>query len=122
MPFVVIQCHKELFSKKKPEKEDNKVTVEETAQPTKEPINPNVLNLSGYKYYGESDAEEFAREFNEILDLAIKALEQEPILDKIKEEIKDNTYFINETTEKEGIDFETVEKIIDKYKAKSEKT
>ena len=38
------------------------------------------------------------------------------VFDKILEEIKDNTYFINETTEKEGIDFETVEKIIDKYR------
>lgn len=38
------------------------------------------------------------------------------VLEKIKEEIKDNTYFINGTTEKEGIDFETVEKIIDKYR------
>ena len=42
--------------------------------------------------------------------------EQDSILDKIKEEIQDNTYFINEVTEKEGIDFETVEKIIDKYR------
>lgn len=42
------------------------------------------------------------------------------VLDKIKEEIRDNTYFINEITEKEGIDFETVEKIIDKYKVESE--
>ena len=32
------------------------------------------------------------------------------VLEKIKEEIKNNTYFINETTEKEGIDIETVEK------------
>lgn len=31
-----------------------------------------------YENLGKSDAEEFAREFNEILDLAIKALEQEP--------------------------------------------
>lgn len=38
------------------------------------------------------------------------------VLNKIKEEIKDNTYFINETTEKEVIDFETVERIINKYK------
>ena len=52
----------------------------------------------------------------EALDMAIKALGQESVLNKIKEEIKDNTYFINETTEKEGIDFETVEKIIDKYR------
>ena len=42
------------------------------------------------------------------------------VLEKIKDEIKDNTYFINETTEKEGIDFETVKNIIDKYKAESE--
>jgi len=71
----------------------------------------------------ELEIHETYRDFaisEEALDMAIKALEQEPILDKIKEEIKENTYFINETTEKEGIDFETVEKIIDKYKAESE--
>lgn len=45
---------------------------------------------------------------------------QETILNQIKEEIRDKTYFINEINEKEGIDFETVEKIIDKYKAESE--
>lgn len=57
------------------------------------------------------------KRLKEVCDLAIKALEQEDVLEKIKDEIKNNTYFINETTEKEGIDFETVEKIIDKYKA-----
>lgn len=31
-----------------------------------------------YEGLGESDAKEFEREFNEILNLAIKALEQEP--------------------------------------------
>ena len=44
---------------------------------------------TNYEGLGESDAEEFTRDFNEILDLAIKALEQEPILDKIKGQIKD---------------------------------
>lgn len=45
-------------------KEDDKAKaeetakVEETAQPTNEPINPNVLNLSDYKYYGKSDTED----------------------------------------------------------------
>ena len=53
-------------------------------------------------------------------DRLCKALDNEEVLDKIREEIKDNTYFINEITEKEGIDFETVEKIIDKYRAESE--
>ncbi len=43
------------------------------------------------------------------------------VLDKIIEEIMDNTYFINELTEKEGIDFEIVENIIDKYRAKWER-
>jgi uncharacterized paraquat-inducible protein A len=33
---------------------------------------------TNYENLGESDAEEFAKEFNEILNLAIKALEQEP--------------------------------------------
>lgn len=33
---------------------------------------------TNYEGLGESDAEEFTRDFNEILDLAIKALEQEP--------------------------------------------
>ena len=64
-------------------------------------------------------------EKTEISVLALNRLifalgEQETVLDKIKNEIKDSTYFINDTTEKEGIDFETVERIIDKYKAESE--
>ena len=33
---------------------------------------------NNYENLGKSDAEEFTRDFNEILDLAIKALEQEP--------------------------------------------
>lgn len=70
--------------------------------------------------YGK-DTLESKEDFIETLEIAIKTSQQEPVLDKIKEEIKDNTYFINETTEKEGIDFETVEKIIDKYKAEIDK-
>lgn len=66
---------------------------------------------------GYLDEEVYTEKCRNAHKMAIQALEQEPILDKIKNEIKDNTYFINETTEKEGIDFETVEKIIDKYKA-----
>lgn len=57
---------------------------------------------------------------DEFSDQQAEGEEQESILDKIKEEIRDNTYFINEINEQEGIDFETVEKIIDKYKAESE--
>lgn len=55
----------------------------------------------------------------ELADKVEKISEQEPkieVLNKIIDEIRQNTYFINELTEKEGIDFETVEKIFDKYR------
>lgn len=55
----------------------------------------------------------------ELADKTEKISEQEPkieVLNKIIDEIRQNTYFINELTEKEGIDFETVEKIFDKYR------
>ena len=55
--FALTACNNEKATKDS-EKEDDKVKVEETAQPTKEPINPNVLNLSNYKYYGKSDTED----------------------------------------------------------------
>lgn len=54
-----------------------------------------------YENLGESDAEEFAREFNEILDLAIKALEQEPCEDvisrkSIKQKLQEHhDFFVN---------------------------
>lgn len=67
-----------------------------------------------------SDKDKLLLEVNKAICNNLKALEQDSVLNKIKEEIKDNTYFIDETTEKEGIDFETVEKIIDKYMAESE--
>ena len=40
-------------------------------------VRDNLLKTN-YENLGKSDAEEFTRDFNEILDLAIKALEQEP--------------------------------------------
>lgn len=63
-----------------------------------------------------SDKDKLLLEVNKAICNNLKALEQDSILDQIKEEIQDNTYFINEVTEKESIDFETVEKIIDKYR------
>ena len=42
------------------------------------PFVRSVLLKTNYERLGKSDAEEFTRDFNEILDLAIKALEQEP--------------------------------------------
>lgn len=72
---------------------------------------------TNYEGLGESDAEMFAKDFNEILGLAIKALEQEPVLDKIRAEIE-QTFFddcaMQEHTVKECL------RIIDKYKGESE--
>ena len=42
------------------------------------PFLSRTLLETNYENMGKSDAEEFEKDFNEILDLAIKALEQEP--------------------------------------------
>lgn len=42
------------------------------------PFLSNVLLKTNYENLGKSDAEAFTRDFNEILELANKALEQEP--------------------------------------------
>jgi hypothetical protein len=95
---------------------------------------------TNYEGLGESDAKEFEKEFNEILNLAIKALEQEPfkpmveidlysvikqkyierdILDKIRAEI-------NKIYNRDGNSFDCLnaldelKEFIDKYKAESE--
>ena len=52
---------------------------------------------TNYENLGKSDAEEFAREFNEILDLAIKALEQETV----SKESYDHEYFLRKKMEAE---------------------
>lgn len=74
-----------------------------------------------YENRGESDAEEFERDFNEILNLAIKALEQEPIIDKIRAEIKRvDTVCHASNNHDELIRRNVVLQILDKYKAESE--
>ena len=77
------------------------------------PYMVNRLKEINYEGQGGSDAKEFMSDFNEICDLAIKALEQEPILDKIRAEI-DNALSDGMIHKK------TVLGIIDKYKAESE--
>lgn len=47
------------------------------------PFVVNILKGINYEGQGDSDGKEFIDDFNVIFDLAIKALEQEPILDKI---------------------------------------
>lgn len=42
------------------------------------PFLSRTLLKTNYENMGKSDAEEFEKDFNEILDMAIKALEQEP--------------------------------------------
>ena len=57
-----------------------------------------------------------SKEDTEVLNMAIKALEQEPVIDKIRAEIEQtnktiNGFFLHEVTKK------TILSIIDKYKA-----
>lgn len=46
------------------------------------PFVKKVLLKTNYEGLGKSDAKIFERDFNEILNLAIKALEQEPFINK----------------------------------------
>lgn len=62
--------------------------------------------------YSESDREKVREDLEELFDLAIKALEQESILDKIRAEIE--RLPITDTAVR------LVTEILDKYKAESE--
>lgn len=89
-------------------------------------VKENLAKIN-YEGQGKHDAEEFEKDFNEILNLAIKSLEKEPVLDKIRSEIEelDGRYVIGDY----GIYGENIPKyvrfcdvlqIIDKYRAESE--
>lgn len=52
---------------------------------------------TNYEGLGEADAKEFEREFNEILNLAIKALEQEPRWIPVSEKLPEPFTFVNAT-------------------------
>ena len=58
----------------------------------------------------------------EAFDMAIKALEQEPIIDKIRAEIEQNAYPIvhGVNNHENGMTLYGILQIIDKYKAESE--
>jgi hypothetical protein len=63
--------------------------------------------------------EDVSTEYNDAVNMAIEALEQEPILDKIRAEIEGlQTYCIYSYTDL--IERHEVFEIIDKYKAESE--
>lgn len=83
------------------------------------PFVRSVLLKTNYERLGKSDAEEFTRDFNEILDLAIKALEQEPVLEKIYADIQRLRGCSCSCSD--GI-IDDVEDILDKYKAEQEET
>lgn len=63
-----------------------------------------------------------ARKTNEALDMAIKALKQEPILDKIRAEIESMDFDFGDYYDHTNEIIEMVCKAIDKYKAESEVT
>ncbi len=88
------------------------------------PFFTNYFSKENYENLGKSDAEEFKKDFNEILDLAEKALDQEPVLDKIRVEMFEEMLSHSGTGEeaiqayadglKKGLE------IFDKYKGESE--
>ena len=86
------------------------------------PFVKNVLLKNNYENLGKSDAEEFTRDFNEVLDLAMKALEQEPVLARIRAEIERvDTVCHASNNHDELIRRNVVLQIVDKYKTESER-
>ena len=85
-----------------------------------------ILCLKGIKNYGRDTFTEQS-DWQNSLDMAIKALEQEPILDKIRAEIKalspePTAYDVVDGNPAKDAVWETlieVDKIIDKYNAES---
>lgn len=61
-------------------------------------------------------------EYEEFLDIPLKALEQEPVLDKIRAEIERNAYPIVSGVNKieQGMTLYEILQVIDKYKTESE--
>jgi hypothetical protein len=57
---------------------------------------------------------------DEAVDMAIKALRQEDILDKIRTEMEEHAYLVSHTAYTIGLPLFSILKIIDKYKMKSE--
>jgi hypothetical protein len=84
------------------------------------PFFTNYFLKENYENLGKSDAEEFEKDFNEILSLADKALEHGPVIDKARAEIeKLQTYkmFVGEKTV--YVERDDVLAIIDKCRAES---
>ena len=69
-----------------------------------------------------SYVDEFEPTEEEALKMAIKALKQEPILDKIRAEIEQNAYPIvhGVNNHEKGMTLYGILQVIDKYKAESE--
>ncbi len=70
------------------------------------------------------DAKDYIREWCPYgkQDEIINALDQEPILDKIRAEIEEKSYLSYDNNPRHIIDESWVIEIIDKYKAESEET
>jgi len=57
---------------------------------------------------------------HEAADMAIKALRQEDILDRIRTEMEEHAFLVSHSTYTIGLPLFSILKIIDKYKMKSE--
>lgn len=85
------------------------------------PFFTNYFLKENYENLGKSDAEEFQKDFKEIMELADKALDQESAIDKIRAEIEDFeiTGYIRDI-ECFNAGIRLALSVIDKYRAESE--
>lgn len=90
-------------------------------------VKPRIAKMlleTNFEGCGKEDKAEFETEFEMILTLAEKALEQEPILDEISTEIEELDSYVefdeDLKTSFNMIRLEEVQRVIDKYKAESE--
>lgn len=88
-------------------------------------VKPRIAKMlleANFEGYGKEDKAEFETEFEMVLTLAEKALEQEPVLDKIRAEIKEitPTYHNPDWSITDLVPKSEVLKLVNKYKKESE--
>lgn len=86
------------------------------------PFFTNYFLKENYENLGKSDAEEFEKDFKEIIELADKALEQGLVLDKARDEIADlaDADAYGDVQQAFSLGLMRAVQVIDKHKAESE--
>ena len=84
-------------------------------------VKPRIAKMlleANFEGCGKEDKAEFETEFEMILTLAEKALEQEPIVDKIRAEIEQDAF--KDVNNSKFISVNRINQILDKHKAEKE--